>query len=116
MSFRNVDGSTEMSESESARLYSRILVVNDHQRQCALKWRSRLVSGGANPKTGAASEGQAKVMSALILFLTVVIIMALGIAASYAVVLGILQIFASQSRQQEAPAVLIPSQTHAHGD
>ena len=55
-------------------------------------------------------------MSALILFLTVVVVMALGIAASYAVVLGILQIFASQSRQQEAPAMLVPSQTHAHGD
>ena len=33
MSFRNMDRLTEMSESEGAHLYSRILVANNGKRQ-----------------------------------------------------------------------------------
>ena len=33
MSFRNVDGSSELMESERAQFYSRILVANSHKRQ-----------------------------------------------------------------------------------
>jgi hypothetical protein len=37
MSFRNVDGRTEMLESEGAQFYSRILVANNNKRQRRLK-------------------------------------------------------------------------------
>jgi len=39
MSFRNVDGSSEMSESGSAQFYSRILVANKSKRQTRVDWR-----------------------------------------------------------------------------
>ena len=39
MSFRNVDGSSEMLESGSAQLYSRILVANKSKRQTRVDWQ-----------------------------------------------------------------------------
>ena len=56
-------------------------------------------------------------MSALILFLTVVLAVALGIFAAYGTVVGILQAFVYQSQQRAAGTpILVPSQTHASGD
>ena len=39
MSFRNVDGSSEMLESGSVQFYSRILVANKSKRQTRVDWQ-----------------------------------------------------------------------------
>ena len=116
MPFRNVDESPEVLESGDAHLYSRILVINTEERQ---RGYSEL---RVNPQTTAryilhlkGSLNVASLMSASILFFTVISSLVVGVLAGYAVVTGILFALAPRS---EAPSVagLVPSQTHASGD
>lgn len=54
---------------------------------------------------------------AFVMLLTVLTVVALGVATTYGLVTGILYAFAYQSRQRErAASVLVPSESHASGD
>jgi hypothetical protein len=55
-------------------------------------------------------------LQAIILFLTIVSVVALGIFAAYAAVNGILLAFAQGRQQSQRTAILVPTQTHASGD
>jgi hypothetical protein len=55
-------------------------------------------------------------LQAIIVFLTIVSVVAFGIVAAYAAVNGILFAFAQSRQQPRHPALLIPTQTHASGD
>ena len=57
-------------------------------------------------------------LAGIILFFTVSAALVLGILAAYGAISGILLLFAYQSkpRTHAAPALLVPSETHAIGD
>jgi len=56
-------------------------------------------------------------VSAIVLLLSVISVVAIGILSAYAVVIGILNAFGNQQAPAATPArILVPSQTHASGD
>jgi len=55
-------------------------------------------------------------LQAIVVFLTIVTVNALGIFAAYAAVNGILLAVAPGRRQTRSTPVLIPNQSHASGD
>ena len=119
MSFRNVDGSSEMSESGSAQLYSRILVANKSKRQTRVDWRygaefpifydcCACIESGPN---------LSNLLAILVLAFTSISVVALGIFSTYGTVLMILNAVSYRSSPSLARSFqLIASETQAGGD
>jgi hypothetical protein len=121
MPFRNVDGSSEIVESKGAHLDSRILFVNRCKRQRGYSEDTSPASNTIRSRRAADNYKDwivSSLLSALILFSTVTFAVTLGVATSYATVIGILHAFASQRREPLQP-VLVQNQAraaHAGGD
>src|SRR5208337_2051759 len=103
MPFRNVDGASEMLDSEGAHLDSRILVANRRKRQCgysedaARQPKPVLLARNGGAVTVAitkAGPNLSSLIGALIFFFTVLGTFCLGIFAAYGCVVGILRILA----------------------
>jgi hypothetical protein len=55
-------------------------------------------------------------LQGIIVFLTIISVVAFGIFAAYAAVNSILLAFAQSRRQSRPTALLVPNQSHASGD
>jgi hypothetical protein len=119
MSFRNVDGSSEMLESGSAQLYSRILVANKSKRQTRVDWQYGIefpiflqllhfIESGPN---------LSNLLAILVLAFTSISVVTLGIFSTYGTVLMILNAVSySSSPSLARPFQLVTSETQAGGD
>jgi hypothetical protein len=76
--------------------------------------REKHAGVAANSRESRSSLGG--LVIAFVMLLTVLTVVALGVATTYGLVTGILFAFAHQSRQRERAAVLVPSESHASGD
>ncbi len=119
MSFRNVDGRTEMLESEGAQFYSRILVANKNKRQRRYSGKTPGNSARDSIKTSASERWTdlSSLLTILIVALTSIGVIALGIFTAYGAVIGILRGVSNVSSPVIVSSLrLVPSETQAGGD